>query len=309
MSAKDREAEFARWQTSLLSRIPDQPTFAEVGTVNRVFGLEERRERALSEDAKSKKAALEAAEVPAKSDPKSADDMDVDADGDDASGKEDKPDDESAEEKGDTAKTNPKKKAGDESVEGDDGVEGEASAADERKEAKGSDDDDGKKDAAPETPVLKKVRPISLTAVPSFYDQDWKRIRLIHQELIAASAHEHARQRLEEVTGAYNAGTFARRGTSDCDYRRLAGTHPCTRSSSPFPRPEQPPRPPRIAAPDVSLPGTQHGSSRGGPRGCRAELDAREAALRERRAAQGLALPVEPTALGHQPDQDVRKKA
>ena len=49
MSAKDKELEFKRWQTAILQRIPDQPTFQELGLENRVFALEERRKRLANE--------------------------------------------------------------------------------------------------------------------------------------------------------------------------------------------------------------------------------------------------------------------
>jgi hypothetical protein len=47
MSDKDKEDEFKRWQASILARIPDQPTYAELGLEHRVFFLEERRQRVL----------------------------------------------------------------------------------------------------------------------------------------------------------------------------------------------------------------------------------------------------------------------
>ena len=57
MSAREREAEYKRWQTALLNRIPDQPTFEDLGLKDRVFCLEGRRKRALEdvEESPSKK--------------------------------------------------------------------------------------------------------------------------------------------------------------------------------------------------------------------------------------------------------------
>jgi len=43
MSLKEKEAEFTRWQTALLGRIPEAPTFDEIGMKNCVFMLDERR--------------------------------------------------------------------------------------------------------------------------------------------------------------------------------------------------------------------------------------------------------------------------
>jgi hypothetical protein len=51
---------------------------------------------------------------------------------------------------------------------------------------------------------IRKTRLISLAHVPSFYEQDLKRIRQIHGELISASMSGHNRSRLEEVVKNYN---------------------------------------------------------------------------------------------------------
>lgn len=52
--------------------------------------------------------------------------------------------------------------------------------------------------------VAKPVKAMSLAAVPSFYDQDLQRIRLVHADLMETSIHEHARSRLAEATNDYN---------------------------------------------------------------------------------------------------------
>ena len=49
MSAAEKEIEFKRWQTTILARIPEQPTFADLGLEHRVFFAEERRKRALEQ--------------------------------------------------------------------------------------------------------------------------------------------------------------------------------------------------------------------------------------------------------------------
>jgi hypothetical protein len=53
---------------------------------------------------------------------------------------------------------------------------------------------------------LKAVRPISFVAIPSFYDQDLKRIRLIHEHLMTSSLLLHADKKLEECMKNYNNG-------------------------------------------------------------------------------------------------------
>jgi len=47
MSIQEREAEHKRWQTAVLSRIPAQPTFEDLGLKNRVFCYEARKRRCL----------------------------------------------------------------------------------------------------------------------------------------------------------------------------------------------------------------------------------------------------------------------
>jgi hypothetical protein len=65
--------------------------------------------------------------------------------------------------------------------------------------------------------VPKKKRPISLMAVPSFYDQDLKRIRMVHSDLLASSLQDHARRRLADATREYNT---ALRASTECVERR-----------------------------------------------------------------------------------------
>lgn len=60
--------------------------------------------------------------------------------------------------------------------------------------------------------VLRRAKPISLSAVPSFYEQDYRRIYLIHREMVATSLHDHSRRRVEEVVKAYNLGEYGSLG-------------------------------------------------------------------------------------------------
>ena len=54
----------------------------------------------------------------------------------------------------------------------------------------------------------KPLRPIFLVAIPSFYEQDLKRIKLVQAELMASSMREHAIHRLEDVTQEFNQCTY-----------------------------------------------------------------------------------------------------
>lgn len=60
------EAEFKRWQTNLLRKVHEQPTFEELGLKNRVFNLEERRKRCLEETEMEVEGTDTAAESPTK---------------------------------------------------------------------------------------------------------------------------------------------------------------------------------------------------------------------------------------------------
>jgi hypothetical protein len=65
MSAREKEAEYKRWQTALLAKLPDQPSFGEIGMENKVFAAEERRKRIAQQEleAVTKKIKVEAAVV------------------------------------------------------------------------------------------------------------------------------------------------------------------------------------------------------------------------------------------------------
>ena len=49
MTAREKEAECKRWKAALFAKVPDQPSFGEIGTENRVFALEQRRKRIVEE--------------------------------------------------------------------------------------------------------------------------------------------------------------------------------------------------------------------------------------------------------------------
>jgi hypothetical protein len=222
MSSKDKEAEWKRWQTSLLSRIPEQPTFEELGYQNRVFLMEERRKVALEElKAKTPKVEnidMEDASPNTTSDENKGDsptktkddEKDEEKDDDDTSDEEKDDDDMDVDEKesADDAGSDHDKKAeedkkvdNDEDLEIDEKEKAESPSKKAKDEEEEQEEDEKKADIVP-----KRNKPISLVPVPSFYEQDLKRIKLVHAELMAASIQDHARRRLEEVTRDYNGG-------------------------------------------------------------------------------------------------------
>ncbi len=159
MSAREKEAEFKRWQTALLAKIPDQPTFAELGLQKRVYNLEARRKRLAGKEKKE----------PAK-------------------------------------KKSKKEDGGDEDMKEDDtAAELEDKSSSKKKSKKAEQATKQEQDEAKDTSFEPPAKPISLAAVPSFYDQDLKRIRLIQGDLMSTFMADHVRQRVAETTNAYNA--------------------------------------------------------------------------------------------------------
>jgi hypothetical protein len=204
MSVKEKEAEDQRWKTALLSRIPDQPTFEELGLENRVFYLEERRKRAMKQKAaeQNKKAKMDVDHDASDDDD---DDMSEEQENDDdvksGSVEESQAMDVAAEGNSETAKSG-KDQDNEETDKGndDDDEEGEAKEKDDEKES--SSETAKEKDEV--IPV--RIKPISLLPVPSFHDQDLKRIKLIHADLMMSSMQDRARVQLEGVTRDYNSG-------------------------------------------------------------------------------------------------------
>jgi hypothetical protein len=197
MTLKEKQAEFMRWQTSLLAKIPDQPTFADLGLDNRVFCWEQRYQQAWQEATE--------------------DNNHTSSEGEDARDPQQSPQKvNEATDSGSAKKLRVVKK--EDHSDDDDAMEVESDpATDEQQETKSPTKTVGKEDAKLETPqkperkeeeakehARKIVKPISLAAVPSFYDQDLERIKWVHAELMSTSIRDHARQRIHEVTKEYN---------------------------------------------------------------------------------------------------------
>jgi hypothetical protein len=190
MSSKEKEIEFKRWETAILARIPDQPSFDELGLANRVFFLEERRKR-LEEQ--------EEVMSPPKSKKKGQDDMDEKSDSEDESDDE-KDDDDDMEDSNDDDMEESKDDDEDYKDGANKGDKDDMEMDDKHEEKKPKSDEAAKVEAS----LIKPTKPISLVAVPSFYEQDIKRLHLIHADLMASSIHEHARRRVSEATVEYN---------------------------------------------------------------------------------------------------------
>lgn len=212
MSDQEKEIEHKRWQTALLVRIPEQPTFEELGLKNRVFCVQERRKRCIEADSEESDDGEESAkkkkteegednvgdEKKAGSDDGSSDVLDEDQDQTENDKKLD-----TATDHGEGEGSAEEKEDGDIEMKAD---EKKAETAEVKKETAEVEEDEKKtednEDASEEMP--KRVRPMSLAAIPSFYDQDMARVRMIHGDLLGTSMLEHARKRLSEVTREYN---------------------------------------------------------------------------------------------------------
>jgi hypothetical protein len=220
MSTKEREMEFHRWQANVLSRIPEQPTYAELGYEHRVFYSEERRERAM------KRMEEQEAEKRSKKKPKREDDEErVELTDEPSSNDYFKKEGGVAEDSNEDSKEDDAIDETKTSGNGIDEVDVPDSVAEKEKgeadyEERENDEDDEKEDVDDDKKAegiaeeLKKenlepkiVRPISLAAIPSFYEQDLKRIKLVQAELMSSSLRVHAMKRLEETTREFNQGT------------------------------------------------------------------------------------------------------
>ena len=185
MTLQEREAEYHKWESNLLSRIPEQPTYEELGFENRVFFCEERLQRAMQKrrgQLKEEQMELENEE-----------NMDVDAEVEPGTN----------EKESDTLNENvddANKKETDMDVAVDeDAVDGVSQVEPVNENIN---IDETEKDVDKVEP--KPLRPISLVAIPSFYEQDLKRIKLVQAELLAISKQEHVNQRLEDATREFN---------------------------------------------------------------------------------------------------------
>ena len=207
MTIQEREAEYHKWESNLLSRIPEQPTYAELGYENRVFLYEDRMQRAVEKQNEQGKQEQRDDEIPTKG--SDEDNMDID---DKNTPKENEKDTDTLNENDeDTIKEdNIVDVAMDEdAVVADTAIDEEAMNDAENGQEfgdEGAKNDEMEKDLDKVEP--KQLRPISLVAIPSFYEQDLKRIKLVQAELMASSMREHAIHRLEDVTQEFNQCTY-----------------------------------------------------------------------------------------------------
>mmetsp|Transcript_28636 Transcript_28636/g.42339 ORF Transcript_28636/g.42339 Transcript_28636/m.42339 type:complete len:898 (+) Transcript_28636:174-2867(+) len=242
MTPQEKEAELKRWQTSVLMKIADQPTAKELGFENRVFNLEERRRVAkekeeegrksnTSEDGRDEKVAKEIEGSDSEKDDASDEEIakETEEDSDEEAEKGEKVKNEEAEEENAKSENDSMEEDEKAQVDEEDGEEKKEESEDngdekvEEKETKeeskdnametnsteetgdGNEaDEDAKKKNAELEPPPKCIKPMSLTPFPSFYNQDLRRIRLIHADLMSTSLHQHVRRRIAEVTHDYN---------------------------------------------------------------------------------------------------------
>jgi hypothetical protein len=245
MTLKEKELELKRWQTSLLTKIPEQPTAQDLGLANRVFRLEDRLKeleekelkevQAKEEELKAKKKEVKELKEKEKKqvkdeeedafmddddEEKDSDEEDEEKDSDEEDEEKDSDEEEEKDSDDDEEEKDSDEEEDDDKEEEEDDEDKEEEEDDEDKKEVDTDakdkkdkDDDNEDDKEDEEEkkkdqedlvIPKVVRPMSLLPSPSFHDQDMKRIRLIHADLMATSIHEHARRRISEVTNDYN---------------------------------------------------------------------------------------------------------
>jgi len=215
MSAKEKVMEWKRWQTDALARIPDQPTFQELGMVNRVFYLKERRtcveEKSISINEEEKNSMNE------EEDGHKNEDADDENKGDEDNEEQEMDEEESMdcedESKKDTEGDEEQEMDEEESMDCEDegtketgevkeeGVEDEKMV--DNDESKDSKSDESEKLTKGETTHHKRKH-FSLEPVPSFYHQDYQRTLHIHADILNCAMHESARALLTNATNEYN---------------------------------------------------------------------------------------------------------
>lgn len=204
MTLEDRKSEHARWERSLLARIPQQPNLSELGLKNRVFDLEARRKRCLEDNIESNDSDNEDGQLShllqnvtkkLKLDKVTRVKNVCKEDNDDHNDRgtnstDDCQDDQNLEIEDNESKEKVQNKTSLES--------GTLDTAD-------NNDDEGIIiDGVGANYDNKPERSISFIPTPSFHDQDLKRICMIHKELVNASLVELIRKRFTDATNSYN---------------------------------------------------------------------------------------------------------
>jgi hypothetical protein len=187
MNNTEKAMEWKRWKTELLSRIPDQPTWQDLGLKNRVFHLEERRrsdhdvvdatkdEGPETETAKDESNAQESSEVT---------DVTMASDGD------------KNEESTETPLPN---------------TVSSAAIEDETEDKKNTD--------SKKTTTYVKRKLFSLDPIPSFHEQDCSRALVIHSDIASSSVKESSRKLISDATAEYNE---AFRMSTECQNRKFS---------------------------------------------------------------------------------------
>ncbi len=172
MTKKEKVMEWKRWQTEFLSKIPDQPTFDELGMTNRVFLLEERRKACQKKESSAEE---------------------EDGDGNETENENEK-------------KEGGEKEEGMMDVDKSD-VDDDSDSDSKRKRDDGESDGDkpkkNRKEKDTDATTLQHKR-ISLDPVPSFYQQDYSRIHMIQSATLNAALHSNTREAYQQANAEYN---------------------------------------------------------------------------------------------------------
>ena len=167
MTKTEKVMEWKRWQAEFLSKIPDQPTFEELGMKNRVFFLEERRKLSKIDEENSKD------------------------EGDKERGNEEVKKEEESSDVGQEEVVVTKKRQRDDQSDDDDDDQNKCS------DVKGK----GKK-SRKEKKIIKQKN-ISLDPVPSFHQQDYSRILMIQSTTLSAALSNTTRETFLQAKNEY----------------------------------------------------------------------------------------------------------
>jgi len=226
LTLEDRKSEHVRWEKNMLAKIPEQPTYKELGLKNRVFDLEARKKRCLEDNIEGNDDEEDDTNIPVQSVAKKTKcdegmtqrNRSIEKNGGKEQRRNDKDDDDgnninmgtSIESEEDQKFKVSGSKDGNECKNKniEDSVSGSDNNNDyERIIGNGGNNNDVKmkkeKKGAVESPV-KPERSISFVAIPSFHDQDLARIRMIHKDLVNTYRLELIRKHFSDATNDYN---------------------------------------------------------------------------------------------------------
>ena len=207
MSRKEKIEEHRRWENDLLTRIPDQPTFKQLG-MNVIFNETERRKtiEQMKQMKHENESDMSDSEIKELEDETDTEQEESQTSTDKAEDESENDDESSVSDNEEVEKTSKQREENTKTSQfTPDSYE---KNSDKKKSNAKGDEKNGivnEKDTPPKSePKIKDQAFFSLQATPSFYNQDIRRIRAVHAELMDSTKKAHIQQLLTEVTDGYN---------------------------------------------------------------------------------------------------------